>query len=439
MDINNDTTTLGLDSSQSQNVDPQTLVSTDELTAIVASHEKLQRWNDAAELALATDAKLEDTTLIQNIRNTAALIASSGRSVSSQNFELMRAMNISDSTLSLSALAKGFAEGTLDEMMLPVRRLAELQQPGDMNPEHAKKRAEALENSIMQIGSQALDVAATATHHAKSAWEHPENIANSLSNTARGAYVSVQSHVDQLPITIASGLMDKNAEQALGFSFGVATVGMLRNTAASSGRLMRDLSEKMDFSPMGNTGRVSKVEYKPDNEHFISGFVIGGTLRYEIKKSDGDRWGHGNEMLASMIDKFKKNGIEIERLQGAMMTEGPSSSIGRQYLNAIAVGHTKEEAAFMTLTGQHAKAMGMNHVIVPPMAPMDKSLHPLFSKEPPVPKPDDQRSSLDSPTDKDVIVGQLKSLGLPPEKEQMVIAHVEKRFDIQSRDDSLSA
>lgn len=423
---------------QLRGYDPRKEVSLEILAGIITSHEKLHRWNDATESALDADEKREDVTLIQNIRNTAVLIALTGRSVSSQNFELMRAMNISDSTLSASALAKGFAEGALEEVMLPVRALAEMQQPSDMNLEHAKKRAEELENSILQIGSQALDVAVTATHHAKSALEHPENIANSLANVTHGAYGSYLAHVDQLPTAIARGLMDKNAEQTLGFGFGVATVGMLRNTAASSGRLMRDFSEQMNFRFMGNTGNVSTVEYKPDNTHFIIGHVIGGTLRYEIKKSDGDLLGHGNEMLASMIEKFKQNGVVIERMQGAMMTEGPSSSIGRQYLNALAAGHTLEEAAFMTLTGQQAKALGMDHVVVPPMSPMDKSLHPLFSKEPPARKSDEQRSSFDQPTDKDKIIGQLKSLGLTSDKEQMVIAHVEEKFDIQSREDSLS-
>lgn len=414
--------------------EPRKEVLLETLAEIIESHEKLQIWNDATEAAINAESENANQTLVHNIRLTAALILASGRSVSSQNFELMRALNISDQTLSASELAKGFVAGTLQEITLPVRTLAEMQRPEDMRLEHAQRRADALEASVMQIGANTLTMASLAAENVKVAWNHPEKLAVALNDKMDGAYASYQSKLNEVPDSLAKGLMHESAEQSLGASFGVAAIGMFRKAATSSGRLMRDFSEQMTFTDMSSA--VKSVEYKPDNQHFIIGHVINGTLRYEIKKSDGDRWGHGNEMLASMIDKFEKNGIDIKRMQGAMMTEGPSSSVGRQYLNAIAAGHTPEEAAFMTLTGQQAKALGMNHVIVPPMSPVDNSLHPLFTKEPPVKKIDDTRSSADELTSKEVIIGQLKSLGLPVDKEQMVIAHVDKNFDVSAREDT---
>lgn len=415
--------------------EPRKELSVGTLAEIIESHEKLQIWNDATEAAINAEGGNTNLLLIHNIRLTAALVLASGRNVSSQNFELMRALNISDQTLSATELAKGFVAGTLQEITLPARALAEMQRPEDMRLEHAQKRADALEAAVMQLGSNTLTMASLATESVKSAWDHPEKMTVALKDKVEGVYADYQSQLNEVPQNLAKGLMHENAEQTLGAGFGVAAIGMFRKAATSSGRLMRDFSEQMKFTDMSSA--VKSVEYKPDSQHFIIGHVINGTLRYEIKKSDGDRWGHGNEMLTSMVDKFQQNGVDIKRMQGAMMTEGPSSSVGRQYLNAIAAGHTPEEAAFMTLTGQQAKALGMNHVIVPPMSPVDNSLHPLFSKEPTVNKIDDKRSSADELTSKDVIIGQLKSLGLPADKEQMVIAHVDKNFDISSREDAL--
>lgn len=431
---------VGTNATQSQDIDAYKPVSQEELAAIVASHERLLQWNNATESALDMIEGEADAQLVQNIRNTAAIIATSGRSVASQDFELMRSMNISDRTLSNAALFKAFAEGSLDEVMSPLRKLAEMmQQPADMNLQHSKMRAEALENAIMQAGSNALDIAEVAGNYLESALTDPDHAVDALNVAMKHVQHGYEAQIDQLTKNMAQSLMDENAEQALGYSFGVATVGMIRNTMTKAGRMSRDFSDDMKYFPDEKDFQgkdMKRVFYNPIEGHSINGHVnADGQLHYHIIKSDGDKYGHGNEMFKSMIEKFHKNGVEIHSIRDTWRVNGRDSTNGLQYLEAISAGYSPQEAAFKTFTGRQASDLGFRGVDMPTAEPPFK---PIFTKQPSIGGVD-QQGRLDNLTNQDLIVGQIKSLGLPADKEQMVIAHVEKNFDIQSRDDSLSA
>lgn len=415
--------------SSSKTYNPREPISTEDLAAIITSHDKLQAWNNATEAALKKDAedKNTDTTLIQNIRNTAALIISSERSTFSQNFELRHARNLSDSTLSTFATTKAFTEGIVYEATSPIRELVNFQQPSSMNLNESNKRVDDLENMIMYYGTQALDLvkqAPTAISNAASfTWGNPDLIVKNIASAANNTLESYSQNIKKLPTVIASGLTNKNPEQAIGFSSGVIAFGAIKEMYGSVGHKIRDFSEHMSFEFQGAKRNISTVTYSPAPGHLIKGHVINGSLRFDVMKADGERYGYGGEMFASMIKKFEANGVKIDSIQAAWETTGPKSTNGRQFLNAEASGLSREEAAFKTFTGQQAKTLNMDKVIVPPMAPIDNTIHPLYFKS------KDQHSSIDPQTAVSVVIEHLKTLGFSPEKEQIAIAHVEQKLD----------
>jgi hypothetical protein len=419
---------------------PRKPSSVEDLAIIIASHDKLLAWNNATEIALKFDARSKntDTTLIQNIRNTAALIISSERSTFSQNFELRRARNLSDSTLSTSEILGGFAEGILYEATAPIRKMVDIQQPSSMKLSDSNKRVDDLENMIMLFGSRALEIVkqipTTISYTASFTWKNPDVMAKSIAKAANNTLETYSHSIDKIPSVIAHGLKSNNPEQAIGFSSGVIAFGVIKEAFGSTGKKMRDFSKDMSFEFQDAAGNISKVAYAPMHGHLITGHVSNGTLRFDVMKADGERYGYGGEMFASMIKKFEDNGVKIDRIQAAWETEGPKSTNGRQFLNAEASGLSRKEAAFKTFTGQQAETLNMDDVIVPPMVPIDKTIHPLYFRS------KDQHSSLDSQTVVDAVVTHLKTLGLPPEKEQIAVAYVELKRQVNlSHDDSISA
>lgn len=422
--------------SQSQMYDPLQAASKEELAEIISSHEQLQQWNDATENALRKQEEGQlNTVLVQNIRATAALVLLSGRSFSSQNFELLRAMNLSEKTLSSTALVSGFAEGAFKAVTSPMRTLAEHQQPSDMNLEHARKRSAALEDSIMQLGSRSLDALAGAVQIAKSAWNHPEKISGTLSSAVQATLNEYQQGVNEIPKILAEGLSSRNAEQVLGNSLGVAAIGMIRNTVTASGRKMRDFSEHMKFYPdledIDGT-KLQRVFYNPIDGHSINGYVdMQGQLHYHIIKSDGERFGHGDEMFASMLEKFRQHGVEVQSIRDVWRTGGRDSTNGLQYLDAISRGLPPEEAAFETFTGRQAKALGMENAFVPPSE--TGTFKPIFTKS-----EIEHQGQSGSQNARDVIVEHIKTLGLPRDKEQSVIDHVDQKFGGATHEDAPS-
>lgn len=416
---------------------PREPISTDDLTRIIATHDKLQSWNNKTDLALQSDIKNNhsDPVLIQNIRNTAALIISSGRSTHSQNFELRRAINLSSSTLSISATSEAFANGVIHEATEPLRQIVDMQQPGSMSIKESNKRADDLENMIIHFSSQAFtgikQLPSTLSNAAITAWEDPDSITRNIAHAANHILETYSQNINKLPAVIADGLTNKNPEQAIGFDMGVVAFGAITDMLGAAKKQMRDFSELMQFT---SNGSVHTVTYAPTADHYIKGSVINGTLRFDVKKTDGNTHGFGDEMFISMIETFNSHNIKILRLQAAWDTEGPKSTNGRQYLDAIAAGMSKENAAFQTYTGQQAKTLEMDNVIVPPMVPIDKTIHPQFYRS------KDQHSSINSQSAMDIIVGHLRTLGWEPEKEQIAMAHIKQTLESQiSRDDSISA
>jgi hypothetical protein len=429
--------------SNSKTYNPREPISTEDLATIITSHDKLQAWNNATEAALEKDAedKNTDARLIQNIRNTAALIISSERSTFSQNFELRHARNLSDSTISTLATTKAFAEGVLYEATSPIRELVNFQQPSSMNLNESNKRVDDLESMIMYYGTQALDLvkqAPTAISNAASfTWENPDLIAKNIANAANKTLETYSQSIDKIPSVITHGLKSSNPEQTIGFNCGVIAFGVIKETFSSAGHKVRDFSKHMTFYPneedfQGN--KMRRVFYNPTEGHSINAYVdMNGQLHYHIIKSDGDNYGHGNEMFASMVEKFEQNDVEIRSIKDTWRVNGRDSTNGLQYLEAITSGLPPDEAAFLTFTGKQAKALGITNVVVPPTAP-SSPFKPVFTKS------GEDHSSIDSQTVADAVVSHLKTLGLPPEKEQIAIAHVELKRQVNiSHDDSISA
>jgi hypothetical protein len=239
-------------------------ISEEDLAIIIASHDKLLAWNNAAEIALKFDARSKntDTTLIQNIRNTAALIISSERSTFSQNFELRRARNLSDSTLSTSEMVGSFVEGVLYEATSPARAIVNLQQPSSMKLSEANKRSDALENMVMHYGSQALDIVkqipTSITNAASFTLGNPDVVAKNIINTANEPPDLVKKYItdtqkifsqslDRIPSVITHGLKGSNPEQAIGFNSGVIAFGIIKEAFGSTSHKVRDFSKHMTF------------------------------------------------------------------------------------------------------------------------------------------------------------------------------------------------
>ena len=422
---------------------PRIPISTEDLTTIIASHDKLQAWNNTTEIALKFDNKGNhpDHALLQNIRNTAALIISSGRNTHSQNFELKRAIALSDTTLSISKIAGSFAQGVLHEATTPARELVELQHPSSMKLSESNKRVQDLENAIMHFGSQALDfikqTPAAISNAASHAWKNPDTLIENITEATSKTLAASSKKLDQIPGIVANGLTNSDPEQDIGFNSGAIAFGIIKEALSSSGHKIRDFSKHMKFYPdeedfQGN--KMRRVFYNPTEGHSINAYVdMNGQLHYHIIKSDGDRYGHGNEMFASMVEKFEQNGVVIRSIKDTWRVNGRDSTNGLQYLEVLAAGLPPEEAAFLTFTGKQAKALGITNVVVPPAEP-GSPFKPVFTK------PGDEHSRLDSRSAADTVVSHLKTLGLPPEKEQMAIAHVEQKFQVSnSRDDSISA
>lgn len=124
-------------------LNPYTPVSATDLAVIVSSHDLLQAWNNLNDSALRAEGERRNAQLINNIQSTAALIAQTEKVISSQNFELMRALNLYDQTLSPVDIAKGFLGGIGNKLTDIAKQATAFTESEDMNLQHAQAREDA--------------------------------------------------------------------------------------------------------------------------------------------------------------------------------------------------------------------------------------------------------------------------------------------------------
>lgn len=131
-------------------------------------------------------------------------------------------------------------------------------------------------------------------------------------------------------------------------------------------RSMRDFSGKMKFikEGMGENGPASVVHLM-NGEGVISGSVnTEGRLGYLVIKGKGEGAAHGDEMFASMVKKFRDNGLDIHEVKDVWISQSGMDTNWRQFMNAVHAGATPEQAAMHTFTGKQAQKLGMTRAEV---------------------------------------------------------------------------
>lgn len=371
-------------------LDPLQRMNHAELANIVSSHDRLQQWNSSLEAALNAGGDHPAPALLSNIRETASLIIASGRQVSSQNFELMRALNLNDRVLSLPELIEGMGQGA----MASVRsRLPEPVVSSDMNLAHSQARVETLEVSTQQKIEAISSAAAWAM-------DHPGQFAEAVSQVPKKFASDYQRSVAHLQTNMAQTMSNPNSSQSLGLVLGAGmthvaaealdpfkkleSVGEVANdlagvrqhldkaaslgwedfaklgagTVPGGGRTMRDFSEQFSFYPLPR-----EVYYREGPNFFQSGVSLGGEHSVLIISKDGPNFGYGTELHLSALKVYHNHGIEITSHDGNWPRK-PDYTNWQQYDAGIEAGLAPEQAAMNTFSGRMARESGLTRATV---------------------------------------------------------------------------
>lgn len=131
---------------------------------------------------------------------------------------------------------------------------------------------------------------------------------------------------------------------------------------------LRDVSDKMTFvkNDKGGNGPVSVVNLMSE-VGIISGEVSHkGQLQYLVMKGKGDAAVHGDELFASMVKRFRDNGVDIHEVKDYWKPDGSGLDANwHQFMDAVQTGASSEQAAMQTFTGKQAQKLGMTRVEVP--------------------------------------------------------------------------
>lgn len=375
-------------------LDPQQPVSPAELAAIVASHDRLQQWNTLVEAALTASSDRPAPGLLSNIRETARLIIESGRHVSAQNFELMRAMNIHDRTLSIPEVMEGVGQGALDYIR---EKFPQPVASGDMSLAHSKAHVAALESSLKQGYSALSHAAAMAMDHpaqfAAAVAEIPEKVASDYQQsithlqTGMAQAVNSQDPSRSLGLVLGAGMtqvvgetfdpfkkLEKGADAANDLAQAEQRLDQVPDMAASmrwedfaklgagtvpgGGRINRDFSEKFRFYPLPR-----EVYYREGPNFFQSGVSLDGEHSILIISQDGPGYGYGDELHKAALKVYHNHGIEITAHDGNWPKK-PNYTNWRQYDAGLAAGLTPQQAALNTFSGKMARESGLTRATV---------------------------------------------------------------------------
>lgn len=359
---------------------PHVEISVADLAAIVASHDQLQGWNNLAEQALGGVGDQPDSQVVKNIQRTAALIMRSEKVVSSQNFELMRAMNLFDKTLSPTEMAKGFVEGSWNELLDEVKKAVSFTNPGDMNLQHSQARTDALLSEPGKIAGAAAALL-----------QRPAIVTQAMQ---QGAQVKMTETV----MGLAANMVDVDPSHAVGAALGAAATGMVigsfnpagkGNTLAMTAekaaakpldwheyatllgggsyppplRPSRDFSDLMKIeAPMFGRGQA-RVTYTPSKSHKIVAEVFPDYgMKFLVKaQDDREKHGSGTEMFLSAMKKFRERGVDVSLIK-ADWDEGALGTNWQQFMDAYQAGASHNEAFKRTFTGRMAGRLGLTSV-----------------------------------------------------------------------------
>jgi hypothetical protein len=359
-------------------LDSYTPVSAADLAVIVSSHDLLQAWNNLNESALRAEGKCRNAQLVNNIQSTAALIAQTEKVISSQNFELMRALNLYDQTLSPVDIAKGFLSGIGNKLTDIAKQATAFTEPEDMNLQHAQARVDALLSKPQKI-ADAINIL----------WQNPGILSNAFqAELSEARQRLVQSMVGEHPeivigselgtiatSVIVNSINPTNKAKAITdvAEFTVATPMDWHNYATLIGgglhppplKPMRDFSDLMKFNQSQVRGGPSRLIYEPDKSHkiIVDHFPDYGT-NYLIKANvDREKYGSGTEMFLSAIKKLHGNGEDISRIKDTW-DAGQLGTNWKQFMDARQAGDSTEQAAKHTFTGRMAERIGLTSVNV---------------------------------------------------------------------------
>lgn len=350
-------------------LNPSQPVSEVDLLAIISSPHKLKHWNDLNEQALLN---APDKQVIQNIRATASLIVLKEKSIASQNFELMRAMNLFDDTLDAKETVKGMFSSSANTLLQTAKDKLSAPESGDMNLTHSQTRSQAL----AEIPSKTIAATYAA---AQVAWQNPEIVSTTFKRIS-----SIQ--VDTVKTQLAQSMASENPSYAVGTVLGTSVTQLTISTLDPAKKLhwnqyanalgtgtvppplkpYRDFTGRMDIdeNPRGDPF----IKYMPSKKHYIDSRAIESevdnafALEYQIEaKSSKEPHGTGAEMFLSTIKKYHEEGMNISKLYG-LWQPGKLGTNHSQFIDAIHNGANLEQAATRTFTGKMASKIGLTHV-----------------------------------------------------------------------------
>lgn len=357
-------------------LNPNSPVSATDLAVIVTSPELLKTWNDLNENALKANSKQPSIQLVNNIRLTAALIVQAEIVIASQNFELMRALNLYDQTLSSADIAQGFIKGIGNKLTDIARQTIAFTEPADMNLQHAQARTDALLSKPQQIADAI-----------KTLWRDPDTIPKAL-----------QAELTDIRQRLAKSMIEEHPGITIGTELGATTTSIIAGTInpINKGKMitdvaqasmkksmnwqnyatliggglqppplkpMRDFSDDMHFvKPLTKYDR-SRVIYAPKPSHkIVAEHLPDYGMTYLIKaRDDREKYGSGTELFLSVIKTFHVNGIDISRIKSTW-DQGALGTNWQQFMNARLAGETIEHASKHTFSGKMAAKLGLTSV-----------------------------------------------------------------------------
>ncbi len=339
-------------------------ISESNLTAIIASPDKLKEWNDINEQAL-NNAPNEQ--VIKNIRATASLIVLQEKVVSSQNFELMRAMNLFDRTLSGEETAKGVLNGVTNTLLKTIKEKLSPPESESMNLAKAQARSQALADSPSKLAS-------TAYSAAQLAWQNPDIISTTLKQVASKQFELAKTQ-------LAQSMTNDNPSYAVGAVFGTGVTRLTMNALNPAKKMdweqyenllgagtmppplkpFRDFSGKMAHSTTESGEHV--VTYKPNHRHYIASEIDKeSNLSFGIEtRVNTHFYGSGTDLFLSTAKVFHQNGVDASKLSD-IWEPGRWDTNHGQFLTSLQNGSTLEQAAKQTFTGKMASKLGLTSV-----------------------------------------------------------------------------
>jgi hypothetical protein len=118
---------------------------------------------------------------------------------------------------------------------------------------------------------------------------------------------------------------------------------------------------------MMSTFKDGGVELKYGNPDGVAGLVVNvnkeGVLGFDIRAAQNHPLydASGTDMFASAMQRLGNEGIQVNQIRGAWVA-GTDSVNTAQYLENIANGMSKENAALRTWTGQISQKYGYGKV-----------------------------------------------------------------------------